>query len=94
MRISATTSVMLLAAAASVMGQVRPTDPGAGRSVTIGVVRDGPMPEDFSVRVESELRQIATSDTELVFVRPAETDAREAERTLPALRAASTIPTS
>ncbi len=56
--------------------QLRPTDPGAGRSISIAVVRDGPMPEDFSNRVESELRQIAAPDTELTFLRAPEFDGR------------------
>ncbi len=64
-----------LASLTSLAGaQVRPTDPGAGRSITIAVVRDGPMPEDFSTRVESELREVAAPDTELHFVRTPELD--------------------
>ena len=70
--IAASTAIVLIAAATA--AQLRPTDPGAGRSVTIAVVRDGPMPEDFSTRVESELRQVAARDTELNFVRTPELD--------------------
>jgi len=51
MRIIAASTAIFLTAVGLLAAQVRPTDPGAGRSVTIAVVRDGPMPEDFSTRV-------------------------------------------
>ena len=74
--IAASPAILLIAASLTGLAgaQLRPTDPGAGRSITIAVVRDGPMPEDFSTRVESELRQVAARDTELNFVRTPELD--------------------
>ncbi len=79
MRIIATSSAAFLIAAgltSSAGAQLRPTDPGAGRSVTIAVVRDGPMPEDIASRIESELRQLATPDTELTFIQTPELDGK------------------
>ena len=52
----------------SLGAQVRPTAPTAGRSVTIAVVRDGPMADDMAAAVERELRQLATPDTEFTFL--------------------------
>ena len=86
--IAASTAIFLIAAGLSV-AQLRPTDPGSGRSITIAVVRDGPMPEDFSNRVESELRQVAAPDTELTFLRTPELDGQwDRARAREALRAA------
>ena len=92
--IAASPAILLFAAGLASLAslseaQLRPTDPGAGRSITIAVVRDGPMPEDFSTRVESELRQVAAPDTELNFVRTPELDGRwDPARAREALRAA------
>jgi hypothetical protein len=79
MRIIAASTAMLLVTAGFtglVQAQVRPTDPGEGRSVTIAVVRDRPMPQDIVPRIEDELRQLASPDVEIQFVQTPELDGR------------------
>ena len=89
--IALSTAILLIAAGltGSVRAQLRPTDPGAGRTVTIAVVRDGPMPEDIVPGIESELRQVAAPEIEINFLSTPELDGQwNPARIREALRAA------